>query len=130
MRKGNECKCGNPACTCPSGRTPRFLEPSIILLLKKVPSYGYELMDNLKKGSFLGTKPDPGAVYRILRRLEGSGHIISEWQTNKAGPAKRIYSVTQKGKKLLNEWARSIQKKREDLERFMKEYNRKTEKEK
>ncbi|PIV52284.1 MAG: hypothetical protein COY53_08470 [Elusimicrobia bacterium CG_4_10_14_0_8_um_filter_37_32] len=40
-------------------------------------SYGYELMDNLKNGNFLETKPDAGVVYRILRKLEKEGFVKS-----------------------------------------------------
>ncbi|OGS23389.1 MAG: hypothetical protein A2314_05475 [Elusimicrobia bacterium RIFOXYB2_FULL_50_12] len=123
MCKKGKCNCNKSACGCPSGRTPRFLQPSILLLLSKVPSHGYELMENLRKGRYLETKPDPGAVYRILRRLENDGCVKADWQTKQPGPAKKVYEVTASGKKLLREWAKSIRKKRESLDTFLSEYN-------
>jgi poly-beta-hydroxybutyrate-responsive repressor len=122
MCKGNKCACKNSSCICPSGRTPRFLQASILLLINNASSYGYELMDKLREGKFLETQPDPGAVYRILRKLEDEKCIVSKWQMNKSGPAKKIYSVTFKGRKLLKEWVTSIQIKRNSLNRILKEY--------
>ena len=126
MCKKGKCSCDKAACGCPSGRTPRFLQPSILLLLSKDSSYGYELMESLKKSGFLETKPDPGAVYRILHRLEDDGCITSKWQTKQHGPAKNVYDITAKGKKLLHEWARSIQEKRKSLNKFISGYNQYT----
>jgi DNA-binding PadR family transcriptional regulator len=62
---------------CPSGRTPRFLQPCILLLLYQKKSYGYELIDKLKKCGFIETTPDPGIVYRILRKFEKEGFVES-----------------------------------------------------
>jgi DNA-binding PadR family transcriptional regulator len=114
--------CGTIKCGCPSGRTPRFLQPCILLLLYKKPSYGYELMKDLKRGIFLETKPDASAVYGILQKLEKEGSVKSNWITKQVGPAKRIYRMTTKGKKLLNEWGKSIRIKRDILNRFLAEY--------
>jgi len=124
MCKDNKCSCEKITCGCPSGRTPRFLQPCILLLLSKTSSHGYELMDNLKKGGFLETKPDAGAVYRILKKLEDDGNISSKWQTNQSGPAKKNYSLTKKGKGLLNEWAKSIFAKRASLNKFLSGYEK------
>jgi poly-beta-hydroxybutyrate-responsive repressor len=116
--------CDSIKCGCPSGRTPRFLEPSILLLLRQKPSYGYELIMNLKKGTFLETNPDAGVVYKILRKLEVNGFIKSSWITKERGPAKRIYTITAKGKKLLDAWSKSIFKKRDILNRFLFHYKK------
>lgn len=123
MCKNGKCACNKTLYGCPSGRTPRFLQPCILLLLAKAPSYGYELMDNLKKGKFLETKPDAGAIYRVLGKLEDDKFITAKWQNNQSGPAKKIYSITAKGKKLLKEWAKSLQAKINSLDRFIKEYS-------
>jgi poly-beta-hydroxybutyrate-responsive repressor len=116
--------CDTIKCGCPSGRTPRFLQPSILLLLRQKPSYGYELIEDLKKGSFLETNPDAGAVYKILRKLEANGFVKSSWLTKEKGPAKRTYTITAKGKKLLTEWSKSISQKRDIFNRFLSGYGK------
>ena len=108
--------CHTTICGCSPGRTPRFMEPSILLLLSKSPSYGYKLIESLD------TKPDAGAVYRILRKLEKDGRVKSNWLSKEQGPARRVYTITAKGKKLLTEWAASIKAKRDSLNKFLSEY--------
>jgi len=124
MCQDKGCACDKTSCGCPTGRTPRFLEPSILLLVGKAPSHGYELMESLRQGGFLETKPDPGAVYRILRRLEAGGCIKSKWQVGQPGPAKKVYGITAKGKSLLDEWANSLREKRDSLNKFLSGYNK------
>ncbi|MCK4797441.1 MAG: helix-turn-helix transcriptional regulator [Spirochaetes bacterium] len=108
----------------PSGRTPRFLQPCILLLLSQKKSYGYKLIDNLKKEGFIETTPDPGIVYRILRKFEKEGFVKSNWIENDKGPAKRIYSLTQSGKSTLKEWSKAIQVKVANLNKFLEEYKK------
>ena len=100
------------------------MEPCLLLLLAWAPSYGYKLIENLKKGQFIGTNPDAGAVYRILRKLERDGCVQSVWSAKEPGPARRIYTITKKGEKLLTKWAESITAKRESLDKFLAEYNK------
>ncbi len=111
-------------CGSPSGRTPRFLQPCLLALLLCCPSYGYELMDLLKKKGFLETDPDAGAVYRILRTFEKEGFVKSKWDTQKKGAAKRNYIVTASGKKFLEDWVGAIKAKRDSLERFLDFYTK------
>jgi poly-beta-hydroxybutyrate-responsive repressor len=111
-------------CGCPSGRTPRFLQPCLLALLSRCPSYGYELMDNLKKKGFLETEPDAGAVYRILRTFEKEGFVKSKWDTQKKGAAKRNYVITSQGRKFLEEWVKAIKAKRGALGRFLNFYTK------
>jgi DNA-binding PadR family transcriptional regulator len=61
-------------------------------------------------------------VYRTLRYLEKEGFVVSKWNTKGAGPAKRIYELTQKGFGLLHLWAESIATRKLVLEKFLKQY--------
>ena len=47
----------------------------------------------------------PGSVFETLRRLEDNGHVVSDWDVEGGGPARRIYSLTQSGERHLKEWA-------------------------
>jgi len=111
-------------CGCPSGRTPRFLQPCILLLLKIKQSYGYEIIENLSKGCYLETQPDAGAVYRILRKFEKEKFVKSNWAAEEKGPAKRVYKITAAGNKLLDQWAKSILEKRDSLNIFLANYEK------
>jgi DNA-binding PadR family transcriptional regulator len=38
-----------------------------------------------------------GIIYTLLRRMEGDGLIVSEWDIQESGPARRIYRITEEG---------------------------------
>jgi DNA-binding PadR family transcriptional regulator len=40
-----------------------------------------------------------------LRTLEVNGHVTSTWDTDAAGPARRVYSLTKSGQAHLQEWS-------------------------
>jgi len=115
-------------CSCHGGGKPgRFLEPCILLLLQEESTHGYDLIARLERFGFDSQSQDPGAVYRVLRKLETAGMIKSQWETGSAGPAKRQYEVTEAGKEFLSNWSLMIQQNKDRLEKFLTEYKRITE---
>ncbi len=85
------------------------------------PAHGYELMDALDEGVD-GQAPDPGTLYRTLRALEEDGLVRSTWDTGGAGPACRVYELTEQGIEFLHAWAVSIRATRAQLDRFLAGY--------
>lgn len=77
------------------GALPKsLLRPSLLLLLKEQPGYGYDLVSRMKK---LGADDDPATVYRALRTLEQERAVSSDWQMSSTGPARRVYLLTSAG---------------------------------
>jgi len=76
------------------------------LLLLREPGYGYALLDRLRE---LGFSVDANTLYPMLRRLEGQGMLVSEWNTTDARPRK-FYRISPDGERLsqelLAEWQR------------------------
>ena len=124
-RKGCQTGPGNPEevaedlCRCPGGMSEKFLQPCLLLLLHKEPSYGYSLLEELSK---LGITTDASVIYRNLRKMEGDGLVKSHWDTRGPGPAKRNYTITPDGEDLLHSWIATIEKNRRILEDFLKAY--------
>jgi poly-beta-hydroxybutyrate-responsive repressor len=88
------------------GNLYRFVEPLVLLLLKqKGHSYGYDLCAHLQDHALTDATIEKAALYRTLRQLEANGNVSSEWETNKTGPARRVYKITKQGEKHLDEWA-------------------------
>ncbi len=109
-------------CTCAMGRLYRFLEPIVLLLLKKRgSSYGYELSQALREHAFTDTEIERGALYRTLRRLEASGNVVSAWDADENGPARRVYKLTAKGERHLREWSAVLEHVADSLGRFARE---------
>ncbi len=108
-------------CRCRGGRPRHFMRPCLLLLLSEGHAHGYELMEKL--GVF-GFEPDPGAVYRHLRRMEAENLVLSEWETESAGPAKRIYKITDEGKDLLDTWTVHVIRNKQIMEDFLSRYDK------
>ena len=111
-------------CECPSGRMTRFIEPCLLFLLSGENSYGYELMENLKRFGLMEESPDPAMVYRTLRYLEKNGFVKSKWDTEGTGPAKRNYKITEKGLSSLRGWAAAIKERMKYLDKFLALYKK------
>jgi PadR family transcriptional regulator PadR len=91
------------------GNIPRFIEPVVLLLLKKLGSaHGYQLANDLPEYSLTGAIVDRGALYRALRQLEIGGHVTSDWDVSGHGPARRLYRLTPAGDEFLQQWTELI----------------------
>jgi len=104
-------------------RVERFLEPALLLLLRDRPSHGYDLIESLAE-IVPGRGVDMGNLYRTLRGMEAQGLVSSEWDADAAGPAKRRYELTAAGRKLLGEWAASLERARDHIDQFLRQYEK------
>jgi poly-beta-hydroxybutyrate-responsive repressor len=104
------------------GAIQRFLEPCLLLALHKEPSYGYELLNSL--GQYGLGHIAPGPVYRMLREMEAGNLIKSEWDTDStAGPARRVYQLTDVGHRYLSEWVEYLRATEQSLRHFLDAYD-------
>jgi len=104
------------------GNLYRFVEPVVLLLLKKKGrSYGYDLAADIHQYALTDAEIERGALYRTLRQLELTGNLKSEWETDKAGPPRRIYRLTPDGERHLEEWAAVLDHVSKSMARFVKE---------
>ncbi len=112
----------NYPCTCAMGNVYRFVEPVVLLLLKqKGSSYGYELFGSLQEHILTDAEIERGTLYRTLRQLENNGNVTSEWDTERTGPARRIYRLTPEGERHLEEWAEVLDHLSVSMARFVTE---------
>jgi DNA-binding PadR family transcriptional regulator len=103
------------------GNLYRFVEPVVLLLLKKKGrSYGYDLSGDLQEHALTDAEIERAALYRTLRRLEMNGNVASEWETDKGGPARRVYKLTPQGELHLAEWATVLEHVSKSMARFVK----------
>jgi DNA-binding PadR family transcriptional regulator len=103
------------------GNLSRFVEPLVLLLLKKKgKSYGYDLGNELQAHALTDAAIERAALYRTLRTLEVNGNVVSEWETDKGGPARRVYKLTRRGEDHLQEWAAVLNHVAKSMRRFVK----------
>jgi len=103
-------------------RVERFVEPSLLLLLRERPLHGYELIERLPEVAGEG-RIDVGNLYRLLRSLEAEGLVSSEWSAELPGPAKRTYELTDEGRLLLDRWAEALSQAQIDVQGFLDRYD-------
>ena len=104
-------------------RVERFGEPALLLLLAERPAHGYELLEQL--AALTGERRiDMGNLYRVLRALEEDGIVTSEWQDDAPGPTKRIYELTDDGRRLLDGWAEALRANQELVSSFLDRYEK------
>jgi PadR family transcriptional regulator, regulatory protein PadR len=102
-------------------RLERFSEPAVLLVLRDSPGHGYELLEQLQT-LMPSERIDMGNLYRILRSLEREGLVDSTWDDQAPGPAKRIYVITQSGRRVLAQWVEAFSKIEQQITVFRKRY--------
>lgn len=89
----------------------------LLLIAEGRGKHGYELSSSLEELG-LDVSTEGGRLYRALRHLEREGLVESCWDTQSTGPARRVYSVTEAGRKFLYGTAASIDAAIEALKRL------------
>jgi PadR family transcriptional regulator PadR len=123
MGKGKACKSGPgkdvPAAADKRAMPRRFLLPSIMLLLAEKPSHGYALLEKLVELGVAEKRLPLPIVYRELLQLEGKRlAAFSFAKPEGRGPARKVYHLTEKGRKELSSWAASMQDVRDFIDEF------------
>lgn len=76
------------------------LEFCILLMIKRRPSYGYEIISTLEKYPILAAKEN--TIYQLLRRLMKEDYVSSTWQESAEGlPPRKYYAITAKGREYI-----------------------------
>jgi poly-beta-hydroxybutyrate-responsive repressor len=95
----------------------------LLLLLHCNEAHGYELLEGLKPFGFEQNPVDSSTVYRRLRGLEERGFVTSRWDTDSAGPARRLYQITEEGDRYLAWWADDLRETDRVLHHFLEMYD-------
>nr|HET6904772.1 poly-beta-hydroxybutyrate-responsive repressor [Ktedonobacteraceae bacterium] len=110
----------NPSNPATEAWSKNWMVPVLLLMLRGLNSYGYELMENMAKYGF--NTMNAGTFYRTLRQMEKDGMVSSSWDTSEGGPARRMYSITEAGENYLKFWASSLEQYQNMMNRFFQMY--------
>lgn len=72
--------------------------------LRSGPKHGYALAVALR--GVLGANAPEGTLYPLLNGFERDGLTKAEWSIQEAGPARKTYAITPKGRAVLEAAAR------------------------
>lgn len=103
--------------TNPTGAAhPAVLRTALLVLLAERESHGYDLGPRLVE---LGVVPDMGGVYRTLRSMDGRGELRSTWDVSSHGPARRVYALTDEGRRMLQRALTAMEEHRTTINRVL-----------
>ena len=77
-----------------------LLELCILNALADEERYGYDLVKTLVEVHGLGVTE--GTIYPLLSRLRVSGLVGSRLEESSSGPARKYYSLTREGRKVMD----------------------------
>lgn len=100
------------------GRRGRWLEPFLLRLVAEEGAYGGVLISRLDELCLAPGGVDEGMVYRTLREFEAEGLVDSMWVTDD-GPPKRTYSLTDEGRRALDEWVAVMRERARLIDAFL-----------
>lgn len=75
------------------------LEFCVLKLISREPTYGYEIVTQLKNDGF--TDLSESTLYPLLLRLEQQGKVTVERRLSPKGPSRKYYVVTARGQEAL-----------------------------
>jgi len=79
------------------------LELLLLRILADEPTYGYELLSRLTRRSGGRFHIKEGTLYPVLYRLEDAGLVVPEWEQRARGVPRKVYQLTEAGKKHVDE---------------------------
>jgi poly-beta-hydroxybutyrate-responsive repressor len=100
-----------------------MLIPYVLLAVSMQRAHGYLIEEYLRQIGFLTL--EMSTLYRTLRQLEKDGLLESSWEHGEAGPARRVYSLTDLGRAWLDQWASALDLYRQMLDQFFGLYTSK-----
>jgi len=109
-------------CPCEGKTLERFIRPAVLIILARGhQQYGYGILQQLSAMPLCaGERPNAAGVYRCLRQMEREGLVTSEWAVSEAGPARRLYTLTEEGERCLCRWLMTLNSYKVAIEELLK----------
>lgn len=93
-----------------------------ILEQSEEPMYGYQIVKSLEE---LAPQGEPavkqGTLYPVLRSMERNELLKSEVEPSVSGPPRKYYSITEDGRKSLEEWKEIWRQTRDIVDAILEE---------
>ena len=100
----------------PSQMLKGTLEGCILAVISKDEIYGYEISRQLGEYGF-GSIAE-GTIYTLLLRLEKNGLVTAVYRQSELGPKRKYYSLTDKGRTELEQFAENYRELSSAVERL------------
>ena len=98
---------------------PGALEMMILRILRRQPSHGYALLQQIKRTSHDLLQIEEGSLYPALQRLLKTELVKAEWGISSTNRRVRIYTLTRAGAKHLEREVSSFERMLEGITRVL-----------
>jgi len=98
---------------------PGALEMMVLRTLKLQPMHGYALVQRIKRASNDLLQIEEGSLYPALQRLLKDDLVKAEWGISETNRRIRIYELTAKGRKHLDQEVLSFEQMLEGITRVL-----------
>ena len=83
----------------PSQLLKGTLEGCVLAVIRRKPTYGYEIAQQLAACGF--GRVAEGTIYPLLLRLERNGAVQAQLRPSELGPNRKYYALTERGEEEL-----------------------------
>ena len=101
-----------------------FLQPCLLLMLERGDDHGYNLLNSLDEFGLNPDAHDPSVIYRALREMESAGWITSYEGETSLGPQRRVYRLTEEGRRHLGIWMDDLRRAKHEIELLLEAFER------
>jgi len=98
---------------------PGALEMMILRILRRQPSHGYALVQQIKRNSEDLLQVEEGSLYPALQRLLKAELVTAEWSVSSTNRRIRVYKLTRAGAKHLEREVSSFERMLEGITRVL-----------
>ena len=106
------------------GQGGTWIQLLILRIIYEMPLHGYLLIEKMNE-LLAGRRPiKPGSLYTILRRMEKSGLLSSDWDRESSRLKRRVYTLTDAGLERLKNGRRMVMGQRKVLDEMMNFYEK------
>lgn len=99
-----------------------FLQPCILVQLSQKDRHGYDLLKGLDDFVDDALEYDPSIIYRLMKEMEENGSVSSYEGEVSQGPRRKMYTLTEEGRKTLNNWMVDLQRTKNEIERLLEHF--------
>jgi len=90
----------------PDQRSPSHTELLILAVLGEGPAHGYAIAQEINRRTEGLLRMKEGTLYPLLHRMEAEALLRAAWHESDRGPARRIYQLTARGRRVLSRRAK------------------------
>ncbi len=96
-------------CPCCGETLDKLVRPAVLTALAAGPLHGYLIAKRIERLRISrGCCPDTTGIYRALHSMQEDDFVSARWDTKGAGPARRLYRLTPRGRQCLKRWAGTL----------------------